>query len=216
MNDGAVVLFSGGQDSTTCLAWAIRMWGAGNVVALTITYGQRHVVEVEAARKIGKIAGVEHIFAEVSGFPSNNALIDHAAEFVTANGLPSTFVPCRNAVFMALAGAHATARGWGNVVSGVCQADYSGYPDCRQDFVDAMATALGKAVDGVVTIHAPLMWLSKGEAVLLMGKLGALDLLGESVTCYRGQPSCGECPACVLRASGFKEAGVLDPAEEKP
>lgn len=214
MSKGAVVLFSGGQDSTTCLAWAHARFP--KVVALSINYGQRHAVELQAADEIARTLGVERVELGVS-FPPSSALNSDGAIDVKPDGghnnLPSTFLPGRNATFLSLAASLAIARGFTDVVTGVCQTDYSGYPDCREDFVTAMSAALSLAVATPLNIHTPLMHLTKAATVRLAQELGAMPLVGRSHTCYLGKrPACGSCPACVLRAKGFAEAGVVDPA----
>ncbi len=219
-NNRALVLLSGGQDSTTALAWALSKFD--HVEALCINYGQRHAVETECARTIARLAKVPLHFASVSGIGSGTALVDHEAEVNVdggMDGLPSTFVPGRNAVFLSLASGLAASIDAGNVVTGVCQTDYSGYPDCRDHFVKAMTSAMGLALDRPLQIHTPLMWLTKAETVRLMLDLEsetvpAIAMLAETHTCYEGKrPACGKCPACELRLAGFAEAGVTDPID---
>lgn len=212
--DAAVVLFSGGQDSTTCLAWAAARFR--RLLAVTIDYGQRHRIELDAARAIATAAGVEHITLPCDSFRAlggNSLTGDQTVEAtVPAGGLPNTFVPGRNLIFLTLAAAVAWQRGISELVTGVCQTDYSGYPDCRADTMTALQAALRAGLDAPLTIHAPLMHLTKAETVLMMRDLGRLDWLALSHTCYNGSvPPCGRCPACALRAKGFAEAGVTDP-----
>lgn len=209
----AVVLLSGGQDSTTCLAWA-KVQGF-RPVALSFDYGQRHRVELDAARAVASAAGVEHIVLPIA-FPAvsamNSTTIPVAAQG-GMHGLPTTFLPGRNAAFLAMASSLAVARGGVDVVTGVCQTDYSGYPDCREEFVWSieLTMRLALAAPGL-RIHAPLMHLTKADTVRLARDLGAMHLLAHSHTCYEGaRPPCGKCPACVLRAKGFVEAGITDP-----
>jgi len=211
---GAVVLFSGGQDSTTCLAWALARYPS--VHAVTIDYGQRHRVEIEAAAKICAAVGVPQAIVPCDSFRAlgGNALTSDAPvqDRPATNGLPNTFVPGRNLILLSLAAAYGYQRGMFEIVTGVCQTDYSGYPDCRQDTMTALQAALRAGLDAPVTIHTPLMWLTKAETVTMMRDLGRLDLLALSHTCYNGQvPPCGTCPACLLRAKGFAEAGIPDP-----
>ncbi len=211
---GAVVLFSGGQDSTTCLAWALDRYAT--VHAVTIDYGQRHRVEVEAAARICQAVGVPQAIIPCDSFRAlgGNALTGDAPvqHGPATNGLPNTFVPGRNLILLSLAAAYGYQRGMFDVVTGVCQTDYSGYPDCREDTMVALQAALRAGLAAPVTIHTPLMWLTKAETVYLMRDLGRLDLLALSHTCYNGQvPPCGTCPACLLRAKGFAEAGIPDP-----
>jgi 7-cyano-7-deazaguanine synthase len=220
-----VVLLSGGQDSTTCLFWAKREFG--DVLALSIAYGQRHVAELDAARKIAALAGAQHVEVALPVFSglTDSALtgsrdIQAAGGYGDAQapgGLPTTFVPGRNLLFISVAAAHAVAAGARDIVTGVCQTDYSGYPDCRREFVDSLEHTLGLAMPsdcGPFQVYTPLMRLTKAETVHLARELpGCWDALQYSVTCYHGKrPGCGECPACVLRAKGFAEAGVADPA----
>lgn len=215
----AVVVFSGGQDSTTCLYWALDRFGAGQVETLTFDYGQRHRIELEAAGNIARFAGVRHTVLPIDTFTAlgGNSLTDANVEISVAgqqseHSLPNTFVPGRNLVFLTYAAAHAWQRNVRHLVTGVAQADYSGYPDCRQETVSALQQALRLGMERNFEIHTPLMNLSKKETVDLARTLGALEALGLSHTCYRGmRPPCGTCPACVLRAKGFSESGIADP-----
>ena len=211
----AVVVFSGGQDSTTCLAWALARWSRVECVA--IDYGQRHRIELAAAQRIADAAGVPLAIVPCNSLIAlgGNSLTGTLTvpTGVPADGtIPNTFVPGRNLVFLTLAAAYAYQRGLTELVTGVCQTDYSGYPDCRADTMVALQAALRAGMDAPFTIHTPLMYLTKAESVLLMRDLGRLDLLALSHTCYNGQiPPCGTCPACLLRAKGFAEAGIADP-----
>lgn len=231
MGKRAVVLLSGGQDSVTCLHWAKRMFD--EVLAISFDYGQRHAAELEAARKVAKAAGVvEHLVVtatalrELSG---SSALVDASKPLQGSGGivdeqmpqgLPTSFVPGRNLYFLAIAGIFAVQRGAKDLVTGVCQTDFSGYPDCRAAFVEAMQGALTEAMPssmGPMQIHTPLMYLTKAETVKLAWQLGdgCWAALRESVTCYEGKrPGCGKCPACELRQAGFERAGYTDPAQE--
>lgn len=210
----AIVLFSGGQDSTTCLAWALKKFD--EVVALTIDYGQRHRAEIDQAKIIAKKTGVQHEVFKIDVFSklSKNALTDRQLEILPGGDgqLPSTFVPGRNLIFLSIACMKAYQLGVKDIATGVCQTDYSGYPDCRNKFIESFQRTVRLAMDTGFTIHTPLMWLTKAETVKLMDDLGYLDLLQYSHTCYRGlRPACRTCPACELRLKGFREAGVLDP-----
>ena len=214
----ALVVFSGGQDSTTCLYWAIDRYGAANVDTLTFDYGQRHRIELECAQRVAAHAGVANAvlpidtFAALGGDALTDSDIDVQSEVDTPEGLPNTFVPGRNLVFLTFAAAYAYQRGIGNVVTGVAQTDYSGYPDCREGTITALQHAIRLGMEFDVTLHTPLMHLSKKETVELARDLGGLPAMALTHTCYNGeQPPCGECPACVLRARGFAEAGVEDP-----
>jgi 7-cyano-7-deazaguanine synthase len=211
----AVVLLSGGQDSTTCLAWAKARFA--RVSSLAIDYGQRHRVELDAAATIARLAGIAHAQVPCDSFRAlgGNALTgsEAVADGVRAeNQLPNTFVPGRNLIFLTLAAAFAYLRGAANLVTGVCETDYSGYPDCREGTMTAMQAALRQGMDAPFEIHTPLMRLTKADTVRMMRDLGALPLLAHSHTCYNGAvPPCGTCPACQLRAKGFAEAGIEDP-----
>jgi len=212
----AVVVLSGGQDSATCLAWARTRWE--RVAAITFDYGQRHRIELDAARAVSTAAGVSlHRVCPVSSLADlgGNALTDAVAVRADPDpdsGLPNTFVPGRNLVFLTLAAAWAWQLGCHELVTGVCQTDYSGYPDCREATMQALQAALRAGIDAPFTIHTPLMHLSKAQGVALARELDALELLAHTHTCYQGEvPPCGECPACVLRARGFAEAGIRDP-----
>lgn len=214
----ALVVLSGGQDSTTCLYWAIERFGKANVATVTFDYGQRHRIEIECAANVAEQAGVTNIclpintFATLGGDALTDSRIDVEPNAVPDNDLPNTFVPGRNLVFLTFAAALAYQRGIGNLVTGVAQTDYSGYPDCREETIRALQTALRAGMESDVVIHTPLMHLSKRQTVELARDLGGLDAMGLTHTCYNGaRPPCGECPACTLRAKGFAEAGIEDP-----
>ena len=217
-DSGALVVLSGGQDSTTCLYWAIDRWGAANVATLTFDYGQRHRIELECARRVAEDAGVPNTilpidtFAALGGDALTDSDIDVRREVDASSGLPNTFVPGRNLVFLTFAAAYAYQRRIANVVTGVAQTDYSGYPDCREGTMTSLQHTIRLGMEFDVVLHTPLMHLSKKETVLLARDLGALPAMALTHTCYNGKrPPCGECPACELRARGFAEAGVEDP-----
>ena len=216
MADGAVVVLSGGQDSTTCLYWAIERFGGKRIEALTFDYGQRHRIELECAEKVARHAGVPQTTLPIDTFAAlrGNALTDEslAVQDAAEGELPNTFVPGRNLVFLTFAAAFAWQRDISDLVTGVAQTDYSGYPDCRQATIDALVAALHLGMERRFTVHTPLMNLSKKQTVELARDLGALEAMALTHTCYNGKrPPCGECPACRLRAKGFEEAGVSDP-----
>ena len=226
---GVVVLFSGGQDSTTCLYLAIRDVGAENVLALTVDYGQRHAVELQSAKAIARLAKVKHIVTsqiDLSGVNDRNALTAKGvikpsgglADNEAPGGLPTTFVPLRNPLLLTIAAMAAANVGAEFVYTGVCQQDYSGYPDCRDSFVDAFNAMLAAALPSSVKTYvvAPLMFTTKADTVKLARSLpGCWDALALSHTCYRGlRPACMQCPACELRQKGFEEAGEVDPANQ--
>jgi 7-cyano-7-deazaguanine synthase len=221
----ALVLFSGGQDSTTCLAWALQEFDA--VETIGFDYGQRHAVELacrdgirEALSGPGGLGqgrlGPDHLIPlEALGRISETALTRDVAIATAESGLPTTFVPGRNLVFLGLAAAVAYRRGAKHIVLGVCETDYSGYPDCRDDTIKAMQVALNLGLETRLVLHTPLMWRDKAATFALAEELGG-DPLVELVierthTCYLGDRThrhawgygCGECPACDLRAAGF-------------
>ncbi len=214
----ALVVLSGGQDSTTCLYWAIDRFGLAAVDTLTFDYGQRHRIELDCAAKVAEFAGVGNTclpidtLAALGGDSLTDPDIDVNNDTDADTGLPNTFVPGRNLIFLTYAAAFAYRRGIQNLVTGVAQTDYSGYPDCREETVIALQHALRLGMECDVTIHTPLMHLSKKETVGLVSDLGGLPAMAHTHTCYNGeQPPCGHCPACVLRAKGFAEAGIVDP-----
>lgn len=213
----ALILHSGGQDSTTCLAWAMKKFGAENCETISFDYGQRHKRELAAAKKISKKLGLKNTVIKTDIFQQlgKNALtgnIKITTPKKGEKGLPSTFVPGRNIFFLTIAAAYAYSRGIHDLVTGVCQTDYSGYPDCRKNTMQALEKTLSQGMDSTFTIHTPLMYLTKAETVTMMKKLGQFDLLTLTHTCYQGKnPPCEKCPACILRAKGFLEAGEQDP-----
>jgi 7-cyano-7-deazaguanine synthase len=213
--EGAVCLTSGGQDSTTCLFWARQRFDP--VLAVAFDYGQRHRMELQAAQIVCDMAEVPltilplDILRQLGG----TALID-ASQTIRADGarggLPNTFVPGRNLLFLTVAAAFAYQHEIVHLVIGACQTDYSGYPDCREQTMQAMEQALTLGMDYTLHIHTPLMHLTKSQVIRLAQAVGALEALAYSHTCYEGIfPPCGQCPACQLRARGFAEAGMVDP-----
>ncbi|MCG8370195.1 MAG: 7-cyano-7-deazaguanine synthase QueC [Proteobacteria bacterium] len=216
----ALVVLSGGQDSTTCLYWAIDRFGRESVDTLTFDYGQRHRIELDCAAKVAEIAGVSNARLPIDTFGrlGGDALTDPDVGVLPGadadTGLPNTFVPGRNLIFLTFAAAWAWQRGISHLVTGVAQTDYSGYPDCREASIAALQRALRLGMESGVEIHTPLMHLSKKETVELARDLGALPAMAETHTCYNGErPPCGVCPACELRARGFAEAGIADPLD---
>jgi 7-cyano-7-deazaguanine synthase len=226
-SDGALVLFSGGQDSATCLAWALSRFD--RVETVGFDYGQRHRIELEVrgefrsalAEKFPEWAarlGDDHVLdAGVIGQLGSTAMTEDIAIEMAENGLPNTFVPGRNLLFFTLAGALAYRRGLRVIVGGMCETDYSGYPDCRDDTLKAQQVVLSLGLDRRITIETPLMWLDKAETFGLASNLGGeplLDLIIEHThTCYLGDRSqrhewgygCDSCPACQLRSSGWQK-----------
>lgn len=216
----AVVVFSGGQDSTTCLVWAKEQFG--EVEAVTFDYGQRHRREIEVAQAIAAELGVRHTVLDMSllGQLAPNALTrDDIAIEQKEGGLPTTFVDGRNLLFLSFAAVLAKQWGARHIVTGVCETDFSGYPDCRDVFIKSLNVTLNLAMDYEFVIHTPLMWLTKAETWKLADELGAFEFIRtKTLTCYNGiiADGCGECPACVLRKRGLDEylrekAGVERP-----
>ncbi len=234
----ALVLFSGGQDSTTTLAWALDRYD--HVETVGFDYGQRHAVELEVRPVVA--AGVRERMPEwsprlgedhmvdlrVLGRISETSLTGGMAIAMADGGLPNTFVPGRNLIFLTFAAAIAYRRGIRHIVTGVCETDYSGYPDCRDDTIKAMQLALNLGMDTRFVLHTPLMWIDKAETWALAEQLGG-DALVEVVrtqthTCYEGDREhrhdwghgCGECPACRLRASGHEDYAARRGARAEP
>ncbi|MCY8003189.1 7-cyano-7-deazaguanine synthase QueC [Bacillus haynesii] len=205
----AIVVFSGGQDSTTCLLWALRQFQ--EVEAVTFQYNQRHKQEIEVAKKIAEKLGVKHhlLDMELLNQLAPNALTRDDIEIEAKEGeLPSTFVPGRNLVFLSFASILAYQVGARHIITGVCETDFSGYPDCRDEFVKSCNVTVNLAMERRFVIHTPLMWLNKAETWELADELDALDFVkNETLTCYNGiiADGCGECPACKLRANGYNE-----------
>lgn len=210
-NEKALVVFSGGQDSTTCLFWAKKQFR--EVHALSFIYGQKHVKEVELARAIAAKAGVHFDVMDVSfiGKLGHNSLTDTTMTMDAekpADGVPNTFVPGRNLFFLSIAAVYARERGIRHLVTGVSQTDFSGYPDCRDNFIRSLNVTLNLAMEEQFVIHTPLMWIDKAATWALADELGVLDLVrNETLTCYNGIPGdgCGYCPACKLRREGLEK-----------
>ena len=217
--DHALVLFSGGQDSTTCLAWALDRFAV--VETIGFDYGQRHAVELDCRapiraalqdRRPGRL-GPDHLIDVRAGMAGlgSTALTSEAEIAMTDEGLPSTFVPGRNLLFFTYAAALAYRRGLRRIVGGMCETDYSGYPDCRDDTLKAMQVALNLGMQRRFVIETPLMWIDKAATWAMGDALGITGLVIEHThTCYRGDRSrrhdwgygCADCPACDLRAKG--------------
>ncbi len=223
--DVALVLFSGGQDSTVCLAWALTRFA--RVETVGFAYGQRHAIELEVRPRIrqhvaalnpdwtSRLSGDHMISLDALAAISETALTRDVAIELANTGLPTTFVPGRNLIFFSFAAALAYRRGIKHLVAGMCETDYSGYPDCRDDTVKAMQVALGLGMDRRFVLHTPLMWTDKAGTFALAEEIGGkalLDLVIEDThSCYLGDRAhrhewgygCGKCPACRLRAQGF-------------
>lgn len=209
MNQKAVVVFSGGQDSTTCLFWALERFE--EVVAVTFDYGQRHRLEIECAQRIAKDLGVEHHVLDMgllSQLAPNALTRDDIPVQAGAPGeLPSTVVEGRNLLFFSFAAVLAKVKGFHHLVVGVSQTDFSGYPDCRNDFIKSLNTTLNLAMDYPFEIHTPLMWLDKSQVWGMADSMGKLSYIRENtLTCYEGVmgDGCGECPSCLLRKRGLE------------
>lgn len=216
----ALVIFSGGQDSTTCLYWAKKHFS--EVSAITFSYGQKHIIELDSAITIAKMASVPHEIISLGElWKGLSSLTDPSQSIPSAkgeeSGLPSTFVPGRNILFLTIAGARAYSYNCDSIVIGVSQEDYAGYPDCRKPFITSMEDAIGKGLDRKISIEHPLMNLDKKETVELAQELpGCMEALAYSTTCYNGaQPPCMDCNACKLRANGFSQADCADPLVER-
>ncbi|HHW37005.1 MAG TPA: 7-cyano-7-deazaguanine synthase QueC [Bacillales bacterium] len=216
-NDKAIVVFSGGQDSTTCLFWALKNFK--EVEAVTFDYNQRHRLEIEVAKDIAKELGVRHHILDMSLLNqlTPNALTRDDIEVKAGEDgeLPNTFVPGRNLLFLSFAGVLASQVGAKHIITGVCETDFSGYPDCRDIFVKSLNVTLNLSMDQTFVIHTPLMWINKAQTWKLADELGALDFVRErTLTCYNGMiaDGCGECPACLLRKAGLDQ--YLDSPKE--
>ena len=206
----ALVVFSGGQDSTTCLFQAMQQYGAENVQAITFAYGQRHGIELERAASIAQELGIRQTVLDLSLITAitHNALTDEQAVIETdAQGMPNTFVDGRNALFLLYAAIYAKSQNIRDIFIGVCETDFSGYPDCRQIFVQSMNVTLNLAMAYDFRLHTPLMYLTKKETWALADELGVLDYIRTRThTCYLGvDGGCHECPSCVLRERGLAE-----------
>jgi 7-cyano-7-deazaguanine synthase len=225
--ESALVLFSGGQDSTVCLAWALQRFA--RVETLGFDYGQRHAIELEMRPRVRACVaaldpqwpqrlGEDHLVRlDTLAAISDTALTRDTAIEVAASGLPTTFVPGRNLIFLAYAGAIAYRRATRHLVAGMCETDFSGYPDCRDDTIKAMQLALNQGMDRRFVIHTPLMWIDKAATFALAQAIGGAALVEVVVeqthSCYLGERSerhawgygCGQCPACQLRANGFAQ-----------
>ena len=217
-NEKALVVLSGGQDSTTCLYWAINRFGQNNVSCITFDYGQRHRVELECARKVAEYAGVPNeqlpidTFAALGGNALTESNIDVTSDGSAENGLPNTFVPGRNLIFLSFAAAYAYQRNIQHLVTGVAQTDYSGYPDCRPDFNQAFAEAVKLGTDDKVAIEFPFAKLDKRD-IGDRGRELEVDF-NTTWTCYKGEKiHCGVCGACDERKYALRNDQGLDPTK---
>ncbi|WP_416150412.1 7-cyano-7-deazaguanine synthase QueC [Salipaludibacillus sp. HK11] len=206
-NEKALVVFSGGQDSTTCLFWAMKHFK--EVETVTFNYNQRHQLEIEVAQNIAEELGVKNTVLDMSLLNqlSPSALTREDIDIEEKDGeLPSTFVEGRNMLFLSFASILGKQVGANHIVTGVCETDFSGYPDCRDIFVKSMNVTLNLSMDHPFVIDTPLMWLDKAETWKLADELGAFEFVrNKTLTCYNGivADGCGDCPACVLRKKGL-------------
>ena len=210
IKEKAVVVFSGGQDSTTCLFWALEKFE--EVIAVTFNYNQRHKQEIECAKAIAEELGVEHhiLDMELLNQLAPNALTrdDIKIEMGEEGAPPSTFVEGRNMLFLTFAGVLAKVKGAKHIVTGVCETDFSGYPDCRDIFIKSLNVTLNLAMDNTFVIDTPLMWIDKAQTWEMADKFGRLDYIrNKTLTCYNGiiGDGCGECPSCKLRKRGLEK-----------
>jgi 7-cyano-7-deazaguanine synthase len=209
----AVIVLSGGQDSATSLALAVKRYGAKEVAAITFTYSQRHAIEVEYARKLAKRFGVEnHNFVSLDFYSSitENALMskDRAIKKIKGSSCPTSVVEGRNSFFLLSASVWAKKLGATEVWTGVSEADYSGYPDCREKFIKSQQRTIRLALEWPIKIVTPFMHMTKAQEWALADDLGILEIIeNETVTCYNGiiGKGCGKCPACRLRNAGYRE-----------
>ncbi|MFM0562252.1 7-cyano-7-deazaguanine synthase QueC [Paraburkholderia sediminicola] len=226
MKTRALVLFSGGQDSATCLAWALSRYEY--VETIGFDYGQRHAVELTCRVSVlarlreqfptwaAKLGDDHMLDLSILGKISDTALTQDKAVEMESNGLPNTFVPGRNLLFFTLAAAVAYRRGLHALVGGMCETDFSGYPDCRDNTLKALQVAISLGMDAPLIIETPLMWINKRQTWQMANELGGEEFVelirSETHTCYLGDRSalhdwgygCGKCPACELRATGYK------------
>ncbi|MDG6894827.1 7-cyano-7-deazaguanine synthase QueC [Volucribacter amazonae] len=209
-NPKGIVIFSGGQDSTTCLLQAIQHYGVENVETISFQYGQRHHIELEKAKWITQDLKVKQTILDLSVMQSitHNALMDSQQTIAQAKGeLPNTFVDGRNALFLLYTAIYAKGQGIKDIITGVCETDFSGYPDCRDVFIKSMNITLNLAMDYQFNIITPLMYLTKAQTWQLADELGYLDYIRQHThTCYQGiQGGCGQCPSCQLREKGLQQ-----------
>lgn len=208
----ALVVLSGGQDSTTCLYWAIDRFGKENIEAIGFDYGQRHKHEISVAHQNCVEIGIPYTVKNM------NILNDITVNALTRDNigvnekndqnLPATFVDGRNLIFLSVSAIYAKSKGIKNIVTGVCETDFSGYPDCRDIFIKSLNVTLNLAMGYEFAIHTPLMWLNKMQTWEMADKLGCLDVIKhKTITCYNGivGDGCGDCPACKLRIKGYNE-----------
>ncbi|WP_077325385.1 7-cyano-7-deazaguanine synthase QueC [Virgibacillus siamensis] len=207
-NQNAVVVFSGGQDSTTCLFWALEKFD--HVEAVTFQYGQRHVAELECAKEICERLNVRQheLDMELLNQLAPNALTREDIKITDDGGMPSTFVPGRNLLFLSFAAILGKQIGAKHIITGVSETDFSGYPDCRDSFIKSLNVTLNLSMDDQFVLHTPLMWRDKSEVWELSDELDAFEFVKEhTLTCYNGikGEGCGQCPSCKLRHNGLEQ-----------
>ena len=211
MKKEVVVCMSGGQDSSTCLFNAISQYGVENVAAVGFDYGQKHKIELECAKNICKIAGVPYEILDMgllNQLTTNSLTRSDIKSELVEGGLPTSFVDGRNMIFLTFAAIYAKQLGAKRIITGTCETDFSGYPDCRDIFIKSLTVTLNLAMDYKFVIDTPLMWIDKKQTWELSDKLGVFDLIRhETTTCYNGVKGdgCGECPSCKLRLKGMNE-----------
>lgn len=219
INETAYVLLSGGQDSFVCMVWALQNFE--QVEAVSVNYGQRHQLELHYAAQVTNHFGVRHTVYDIGNFirsMAESTLLnagDHNKTHSQADNLPASFVPNRNGIFLTIVSNHAFRNNEKriNLVTGVCETDYSGYPDCRDHYIKAKALELSLGLDRPVAIYTPLMWKTKSQTFEMADRAGKLkELIELTLTCYNGDETlhewgrgCGECPACKLRIKGYEE-----------
>lgn len=209
--EAAVVVFSGGQDSTTCLFWAKKKYK--KVIAVSFDYGQRHKLELKCAKNICKKYDVEHHILDLGLLnqlaPNSLTRVDIEVDKVAEEeSVPNSFVDGRNLLFLSFVAVFAKQRGVNNIITGVSQSDFSGYPDCRDTFIKSLNVTLNLSMDYQFELITPLMWIDKAETWKLADDLGVLDIVkNETLTCYNGiiGNGCGHCPSCALRKNGYIE-----------
>ncbi|GMQ62514.1 7-cyano-7-deazaguanine synthase QueC [Vallitalea maricola] len=207
----AVVVFSGGQDSTTCLFWAKKKFK--EVIAVSFDYNQKHILELECAKDICKKYEIEHHTLDLGLLnqlaPNSLTRTDIEVDKESPDeGVPNSFVDGRNMLFLTFVAVFAKQRGISNIVTGVSESDFSGYPDCRDVFIKSINVTLNLAMDYQFEIYTPLMWINKAQTWKMANDLGVLDVVKEeTLTCYNGIKGngCGDCPACKLRKNGYLE-----------
>lgn len=213
MSEKAIVVLSGGQDSTTCLYWAFKQFGRENVQAVGFNYGQRHVLELDCASKICAEEGIPYHILDLGLLnqlaPNSLTRTDIAVQKDKEEGkLPNSFVDGRNMLFLTFVAVLAKQKGAKHIITGTCETDFSGYPDCRDVFIKSLNVTLNLAMDYNFVVHTPLMWLNKAQTWELAADLGVIDtIMHKTLTCYNGVvgAGCGECPACHLRQKGLDE-----------